>query len=206
MSLRGFLEQSTRERTSQVICEIEAETSVEVVVTVRKAAAPYWRTQLAFGAALAFGVLSVLLFSPTVYPALLIPVDTALALLLGVIICRALPPLRRLLTPQRVQSAAMRSAAERAFTELKIERTRDRSGLLLYVALFERQVLLRPDAGIDVSLLGQEYERVVGALNTAVGKLDAGAFVLALGELRQPLSQAYPRRHDDVNELQNEVV
>jgi putative membrane protein len=206
MSLRGFLEQPTRERTSQVICEIEAETSVEVVVTVRKAAASYWRTQLFFGAALALVVLGVLLFSPTVYPALLIPVDTALALLLGVVMCRSVPPLRRWLTPLRWQRAAMAEAAQRAFVDLGIGRTRERTGLLLYVALFERGVLLLPDAGIDVNLLGEEYERAVQELQAAVNKSDATAFVAALAKLRRPLSQAYPRRHDDLNELENEVV
>lgn len=206
MSLRTFLEGETRQRAAHVICDIESETSVEVVVSVSKAAKSYWRTDVAFGAAVALIVLAILLLSPTPYWAPLIPLDTLLAFGLGTLLCRHVPPLRRALLGQRRLQANVQAAARRAFERQGIDKTRDRSGLLVFVSLFERRVELLTDVGIDTSLLSESYTEQLGKLQQGVQTLDSEQFLSALGALKRPLAQVYPRRHDDLNELSNEVV
>jgi putative membrane protein len=161
---------------------------------------------VAFGAAVALVVLAILLLSPTPYWAPLIPLDTLLAFGLGTLLCRHVPPLRRALLGQRRLLANVQAAARRAFERQGIDKTRDRSGLFVFVSLFERRVEVLTDVGIDTSLLSESYTEQLGKLQQSVQTLDSEQFLTALGGLKRPLAQVYPRRHDDLNELSNEVV
>jgi len=206
MSRRSFLEQETRSRASDVIREIESRTAVEVVVAVRKSAARYVQSHLLWGALAAILVLAWLLFSPTVYPLLLIPVDTAAAFVFGVVLCALIPGCKMLFVSRRARDEAVERGARALFDELGIANTRDRSGLLVYVALLERRVVLLPDSGIRLEVLGPEYAQAEHGMQAALREYDDQAFLSALVSLRDPLGQAMPRRADDVNELSDDVA
>ncbi len=206
MSRRSFLDQSARSRATEAIKTIESVTAAEVVVTVRQAAGKYHRTSVVFGAVLGGLAALVMLLSPTVYHYLVIPLDAALAFALGAIVCGIVPSLKRALTPASTLVSAVDAAARRAFEELKVGTTKDHTGLLVYVALFEKRVCVLPDSGIRVDVLGPEYQSALDEMASAVEGLDDEAFLRGLLGLAHPLGQALPRQPDDVNELSDEVV
>jgi putative membrane protein len=206
MSRRSFLEQNARSRTTEAIKQIEAVTAAEVVVTVRKSAAKYRRSSVSLAAAFAGLVAVVMLLSPRVYHYLVIVVDVALAWGFGFVLCEAVPRLKRALTRGSTVVSAVEQAARLAFDELKVGGTKDKTGVLVYVALFERRVQVLPDSGIAVEVLGPDYQLALEEMARAVERLDDEAFLRGLLHLALPLGQVLPRQPDDVNELSDEVV
>lgn len=206
MSRRSFLGTATREAAAAAIRQIESSTAVEVVVTVHQAADRHRRTGFVVGGGAALLTLLVMLLSPTLYHIAVIAVDTVLAFALGVLVCFWLPGVRRVLTPKSIRERAVERDARAAFDELGVGNTRGNTGLLVYVALFERRVLALPDRGICAELLGERYQQALDTMQRAVERLDEHAFLDGLSQLELPLAQLLPRQPDDVNELSDEVV
>lgn len=205
MSERVFLVPEAKERTRDAIRAIEGKTSAEVVVAVRHRAARHVRVSALFGAGLALVVLVVMLVSPTTYDVRTIPLDVALAFVLGFGFAQWTEVVRRRLSPARWLDAATERAARRAFDELAIAKTGARTGVLVFVGLLERRVSLVPDEGVPTSI-APELEAARAAITLAVENLDFDAFERALTRLGEPLASALPRRHSDVNELSDEVA
>ncbi len=206
MSEHAFLEPEAKRRATETIRAIEAQTSAEVVVAVRRASDRYVATSLVFGGGVAAVVLVVMLVSPQVYDVRTIPLDTLLAFFLAALGCHFVPALKRLLTPKARRLAAAERAARSAFVELGIAKTKQRNGMLVFVALFERTAVVVADDGIPVALLGEPYQAAVSTLARNAGALDFEAFLATLLGLGPLLCGVLPRRPDDENELRDEVA
>ena len=206
VSERHFLTPAARDRTAEVIRVVELSTSVEVVVAVRRAASRQFTTSLAFGAGCALAGFAYMWLSPQVYDVRTMPIDAALAFVLGTAVVASLPGLRRALTPRSRLTRAAEVAAPGVFGELGIERTRGRSGLLVYVALFERTVVLVPDRGVPDALMHGPVAAIRDELMLAVRRTDFDAFLAALSRLGPACGAVLPRQADDENELCDHVA
>jgi uncharacterized membrane protein len=206
MAARPLLPAEAPPRTPPALRATEAATATEVVVAVRPRAPWHAGPVAATGAELATVSLGVMWWSPTPYDVRTMPLDVLVAFALGALACLTVPALRRVLTPERFRRRAAERAARAAFTALGVERTRDRTGLFVYVALFEREAVLRPDSGIPPRLVEQGLVGARAGVKRAVQRLDFPAFIAALSELGPPLSQALPKKPDDVNELCDDVA
>jgi putative membrane protein len=58
----------------------------------------------------------------------------------------------------------VRQRAAEAFLAEEIFRTRDRTGILIFVSLFERRVVVRADRGLDGVVTPREWEEVVAGI------------------------------------------
>jgi putative membrane protein len=96
-------------------------------------------------------------------------------------------------------------AARAAFFDLGISRTSGRSGILVYVSLFERRCVVLTDIGLAPSLLEPGWAAAQSELALTVKRRDWAAFHRTLESLGPVLGRAYPRSEDDVNELPDEV-
>ncbi len=201
MSRRNFLDSEARRRATAVIREVEAGTSMEIVVAVRHQASRHFGTCAALGVALALGAFAVMWFSPTPYDVTTMPLDALVAFVLGALTCVLVPELRRVLTPRRFLAAAAERAARRTFDELGVEKTRERTGLLVYVALFERAAVLVPDTGLVGEPLREALSKARVDLNDAVQRRDFDAFLAGIAGLGPVAAAALPRKPDDENEL-----
>lgn len=206
MAERQFLDPSAKRRTTACIRAIEAGTSVEVVVAVRRRAERHLASSMMLGAVLAVLTLAVMWFSPQAYDVRTMPLDALAAFALGVLLGVLFPGLRRLLTPRALLRAAAARGARRAFAELGVEKTRDRIGLLVFVALFEREVVLLPDQGLPAELVEQGFAEARRGLENALRQLDFDAFEASLAKLGPPAAASVPRRPDDENELCDDVA
>ncbi len=98
-------------------------------------------------------------------------------------------------------------AARRAFARLGMQETRERNGVLIYLATADRKFAIYGDEGIH-RIIGQEgWERIRDGMAERFAR---GAFgeglVYAVREVGKVLARHFPWRPDDVNELPDEVV
>lgn len=205
MSASDFLGPATKQAVSKAIEAIEKNTAAEVVVTVRKRSGHYRHADYLLGSLLALAGLLVFLFHPEPFDEHLFPVAEAAFFLAGVGLSIGIPPLRRLLVGGGLLASSVKTGSHAAFHELGISRTKGRTGVLVYVSLFEQQAEVVVDLGVDTKTLGQPWQDAVGALGKSVRDGDAEQFVAGLALLGPPLASALPRASDDVNELSNEV-
>ena len=203
MSAKGFFGEDMKEATKAAVAAAESRTSVEVVVCVRRQSGVYRHADYLFGAILLFAVLMPILFAEFTFALEAIPLELLAAFVLGTVVCSMIPVLRRLLTRASYREKAVRSEARAAFYDLGIARTRDRTGLLLFVSLLENRLEVVPDIGIDLKSLGEGW---AAELHKAVEAQDPQAFLKQVRALGEPLGKAYPRRDDDINELSDEVA
>ena len=206
MSERAFLSPEAKRRATDAIRALEGQTSAELVVTVRHAAERHVATSLAFGAAVAAAVLVVMLVSPQVYDVRTMPLDALLAFALAALTCHFAAALKRLLTSKARRRRAAERGARAAFAELGVAKTKQRNGVLVFVALLERTAVVVADDGVPTALLGKPYETLVSELERAVAALDLDALLAALAGFGPLLAGVLPRRPDDANELTDEVA
>ena len=132
-----------------------------------------------------------------------LPPSTGAAL--GWLAAFALPALRRLLVPPEVMAERVRQRAAEAFLAEEIFRTRDRTGILIFVSLFERRVVVRADRGLDGVVTPREWEEVVAGIAAGMRRGQAGP-ALAAGIRRCAiLVGRLPPRPDDRDELPGQL-
>lgn len=204
MSTRAFFDDAAKAAVSAAIKRVESQTSAEVVVAVRRqAGVSYVGADLTAGAIVAFAALVFLLFADREFATMWMPVDVAVAFVFGALLSRYTMVIRRLLTPAKRRREETRRAACTAFHDLGIGRTSGRNGILVVVALFEHDVAVVADVGVEASVIRAAVEGLEGALKRPVPSFDA--FIAALDSLGPALAPAMPRRDDDVNELPDEM-
>ncbi len=99
----------------------------------------------------------------------------------GALLGAFVPGVRRLLAgPDLLAETVHRRAAE-AFLDEEVFATRDRTGILLFVSLFEHRIEVMGDAGIDAKVEQAEWEGVVDRIRTGIRSRDlAGGLVAAV--------------------------
>jgi putative membrane protein len=204
MSTREFFGDDARARVKQTIAALETDCAAEVVVAVQPSSGEYRASDYLFGSLLSFSFVLVFVFHPTPFESELLPLELLLVFVLGSAASASLVPLRRLLTPRKSMQLNVLRAAKEKFVDLAITRTRDRSGVLVYVSMFERRAVVITDLGIDRKAHDKAITIVERRLSEAVAGADMNEFMTALSALGPALSQACPPRADDVNELPDE--
>lgn len=207
MSTMDFFLPEARRGVAQAVEEVEKQTTAEVVVAVRRRSGHYRHTDLYAGAVTAFLVLLGLLFGRREFAIEWMPVEIVGSFAFAATWVGSVDAVRRRLTSKRLMSDNVRIAARAAFYELGIARTRGRTGILVFVSMFERRVEVVPDIGVKPSELGPEWSAVVARLEETVGRSpDLGRFLAALRTMAPPLAHALPPRADDIDELPNEPL
>ncbi len=203
MSEADFFSQAARARVGEAVADAEKSTSAEFVVVVRHRSATWREVDLAVGAAVAFGVLLLLLFHPRPIAVEVMPVDVALSFAGAAVLCAGVRPLKRALLPRKRVAEQVRTAARAAFVDQGVSRTRKRTGVLVYVSTFERRVELVADVGVDAKLLEAQARALADSVERGP-ELDA--FLAGVRALGPALAGALPHGEDDVNELPDAPV
>lgn len=202
----ALLNDSDRERVSVAIRAAEARTSGEFVTVIAARAAHY----LEF--ALLYAILAGVLVAATESwwgawgrPSALF--GAALAQALVAIALIALPGLRLRLVPAAVRSARCRALARQQFAARDVARTRERTGVLLFVAVDERYVEVIADSGIDAKVPPGSWQQVVDAFTACVREgRPADGLVGATERIGAALAEHFPRAADDANELPDHLI
>jgi putative membrane protein len=197
-----------RDRLEAVIKAAEARTSAEFALVVMDASDDYVVFPLlwaAVAALVAGGVLALVL--PHLSAAVLFAVQTAIFVVLGLLF--HLRRLRPRLAPERVKRAHATRMARMQFAALVHDRTREETGILLFVSLAERHVEIIPDGGIAGRVAQAEWERIIAGF---LAEVRAGRLVPALTSavsacvavLEEPFPPG-PGRHNEISDRVTEA-
>lgn len=109
----------------------------------------------------------------------------------------------RRLIPDDLKDWYVRLRAESAFLEEEVFSTRDRTGILIFVTLFEREAVILADEGIHRAVPKGEWEDVVADLVTGIRAGRAAVALIEAIEHCGRLLRQYEvnRRADDEDEL-----
>jgi putative membrane protein len=142
-----------------------------------------------------------------VYDPLLIFTIVACTGLLGALAANYLPFVKRLLVNQQHLDQATKGRAENAFLEAEVFNTRQRTGILIFVSFFEREVIVMADRGISDVVEQQVWDELVQGITAHIrqGKIIQGmeAAIKRCGEIL--LEKGFVITPDDVNELSDDL-
>lgn len=107
----------------------------------------------------------------------------------------------------RGQPADAVAAARQAFEKLGMTRTRERNGVLLFVAPKTQQFAVIGDAGIHERCGDEFWQSLVREMSERFGKAEFTEGITQVIRLAgERLARHFPRQPDDRNELPNQVV
>lgn len=208
MTVDNLFTPADREAIAAAVTEAEKKTSGEIVVSVVPACDEYahahWK-----GAAL--GSLLAVLGAAALHDlggywggplGLWMALPAAGGVALGYVLAR-IPALRRFLATPEVMARRVQTRAAQAFLDGEVFRTRERTGILLFVALFEHRVVVLGDTGIRAKVAQQEWEGIVAGVVKGMREGRPAAAVIEGIRLSGELLERHGvlRRPDDVNEL-----
>ena len=130
------------------------------------------------------------------------PLGGALGYLLSL-----LPSVRRWMVGEEILEIRTRRRAAVAFLDQEVFKTRDRTGILLFVSLLEHRVVLLADSGIDQKVEEGKWEEITRRLAGEIRRGRPGpAMVEAIQACGELLARhSVERRADDQNELRDEL-
>ncbi len=181
-------------RIQAAIEQIEARTGVQVLATVIGKADHYpeapWKA-FALAASLASLVVAIqAALDPTWNAPVLAAVDAIAVLGAGAAAALTtvlLPPLARVLLPSARLESEVEQYARAYFLEREVFATRERTGILVLVSLFERKVVVLPDTGLATRLPAETVAEVVARMRP---QLSRGTHFAALSAGLAALEQA----------------
>jgi len=107
----------------------------------------------------------------------------------------------------RQRNKDVRKLAEEEFFNLNMNNTRDKTGILIFIILKERQFLILADSGINEKVSQQTWDEV---RNEMQNRFKEGFYtegiIFGIERVGQILSEHFPIKSDDTNELSNRVV
>jgi putative membrane protein len=181
--------------------EIERSTDAELVIVVRARSANYAHADYLFGFLLALVILVFLIFSPFSFPEFLVPIDIAVAFIVGSIISWKSNSLRRLFSREKFRRDSVRTAAAAMFYEAGIANTNAEMGVLIYLSLFERRLELIADRGVLKKVPAQDWNQQIFELHKLGKDPNPEAFQNAIQDFGKVLAAHVPATGENPNEL-----
>jgi len=199
----------TRPRFDDAACEslagcvkeIERNTDAELVIVVRARSGNYAHADYLFGFVVAFVILNIMIFVPFPFPEYLVPVDIAVAFVLGAIISWRSNSIRRIFSRESYRKQAVRRAAAAMFYEAGIANTNAEMGVLIYLSLLEHRLELIADRGVLKKVPAQDWNHNSFELRAIGQKPDPNAFQKAIEQFGKMLAAHIPPTGENPNEL-----
>jgi putative membrane protein len=173
------------EAVRRAVADAEAESAGEIVPYVVPASDAYpgaaWK-----GAA--FGAMAAALAAWAVHrwggfwggqPLFWMVLPPAVGGALGLLAVHLAPGLRRRLAGAEQIEARTRQRAAAAFVEQEVFATAGRTGILIFLSLFERRVVVLADSGIHARVADGEWEAMVTRIVSGIRRGDPGAALAA---------------------------
>lgn len=211
--LDRFLPQADRQEIESCIRRAESRTRGEIMVVVVASSCHYPVADLRAAAAFAFPIavaLTPLLgglfwagpFNLWIFLGALIP----LFLVFRAVVTHV-PALKRVFISGKEMEMAVQEAAEAQFYQNGVYRTREGTGVLIYVSVFERRVWVLGDRGINARIPEGYWKGVADTIVQGVREgRPAESICRAVARVAEVLAEKLPVKPGDTDELENLVV
>lgn len=202
----AFLSEFGERRLSEAIEAVEARSRAELVVVVRPEVGDYRANDLLVGAGVALATQAFLLYSSWAFELYWFLIWPPLAAVAAIAVLRAAPGLRAMFVGEARKRSAAETAARACFQRKGIRHTRERTGVLVFVATFEGRVVVLADSGVSEAVPEREWRDAIAPVEAVLA--DEGDATLlaerlvALGEILERWCEARP---DDIDELPNTI-
>ena len=192
-------------RLAHAIRDVEDDTSGEVVLVIAEQAGHYRAIPLLWGFLAALITPWPLIWLTSISTSRIFLIQLAVALALSLAL--SWPKLRYALVPRAIKRAQGHEAASREFLRRGITRTREKTGVLIYLALAEHHAEILADTGIADRINAETWADIVADLTAAIGsgRMTEG-LIEAIRRTGAILAEHAPPRLDDVDELPNKVI
>lgn len=115
--------------------------------------------------------------------------------------------LKRLFISDREIDEEVKEAAVASFFREGLYRTRDKTGILIFISIFERRVWILADRGINEKVKQEQWDEIVDKIVEGIKNNDqAGVICEAVDKIGRILEEHFPIKADDSNELKNLVI
>ncbi|MDA8163946.1 MAG: hypothetical protein M0017_02780 [Desulfobacteraceae bacterium] len=207
MKAERLFSEADKARISATIEAVEKTTAGEIAVMVVDASDTYPEGRVLAGVLL--GGLAALAAADRLFADSLwhfVPLAAPLAWLTGWA-SRFLPAVHRLFVPETRLEARVQARALRAFYEKGLYKTREATGVLFFISLFEHKVWILADKGIYEKIKPETLQAHAREIANGIGGR-RGAEVLCreIGKVGEVLARHFPVRPDDTDELSNNVI
>lgn len=187
-------------RVGDAVRDLESRSSAELVVEIRMRSGSYAHADARFAAALVLVSLVVLVYMPWVVPPVAVVLDAIAMYVAGVAIARRSTTLRRLFSRPREREQAVQTHAAALFHQRGVANTSGETGVLLYVSLLERRMIVLADRGLLQKVEANEWNAALAELRAERG-MDAYAIVAAISRLAPILQRGLPASAVNEDEL-----
>lgn len=202
-----FFTAAEKGRILQAVADAESKSSGEIAIMVVPESDRY-REAEQLGALLVAGLVAVvvciLLHHATIWT--FIPL-VCLLYFAAFWLLRRFPRLKISFVGPLRRAEAVRSRALIGFYENGLYRTEGETGILIFISLLEHKVWILGDRGINEKIPPGFWDTAAHQLATGIkaGK-GADALCAVIEGCGGELARHFPRRHDDINELPNEIL
>ncbi|MDD5760065.1 MAG: TPM domain-containing protein [Desulfobulbaceae bacterium] len=202
-----FFSAAEKETIAATIKKVEATTSGEIAVMVVNGSDTYPEGiilgGMVLGGVTALGATDYF-FNDSLW--MYVPCAVIMALIFGAILKRV-SFLHGFFTPAGQINLRVEKRAIQAFYEKGLHKTRDASGVLFFLSLFERKVWVVADQGIYQKITQDELQTYTRHIVEGIksGK-KTEALCHEISRFGQLLALHFPIRPDDTNELPNDVI
>ena len=210
---KNFLTDDEHSRVSSAVKAAEKLTAGEIVVMIISASYQY-PLAIVIGAA-AFALPLALIFTPTAGAWLWIGGQN-MWLFLGFLtvffilfheIIKRIPWLKRFFISRKEIDDEVEEAAITNFFDQGLYRTRDQTGVLILISVFERRVWVLADRGINTRVSESQWDDIVKMITDGIKqKRPADAICEAVEKIGELLKTYFPIKPDDTDELKNLII
>ena len=192
-------------RLAGVIGDVEDETSGEIVLVIAEQAGHYRAVPLLWAMLAALVTPWPLIWLTGTSTSRIFLIQLAVALTSSLAL--SWPRLRFALVPRSIKHAQAHEAASREFLRRGMTRTREKTGVLIYLALAEHHAEILVDAGIADRVDAAIWAEIIANLTRAIrDRRMIEGLEEAIRRTGAILAEHAPPRLDDVDELPNKVI
>ena len=210
---KQFLSEDERARISAAVAEAEKLTAGEIVVMIIPASYHYPMANV-IGAA-AFALALGLMLSPLIggwlwigsqNMWLFLGLFTVFFILFHEVIKHTLWLKRHFISHKEID-AEVEEAAVTHFFNHGLYSTRDKTGVLVLISVFERRVRVLADEGINAKVPEGQWDNIVKRITDGIKQKRAvDAICAAIEKIGALLASHFPVKPDDTDELENVIV
>lgn len=173
MKVENYLPKSSQEKISASVKDAEAKVQAEIVPVFMTSSDAYTEADLRGAlAGAALTTIGILLYDHLMgwYQAFVLTNDwlftgtIALGGVIGYFATRFIPGVKKLFLSKASMDARTLAMAERVFGEYRLFETSSRTGILIFVSLFEHSIKIIPDKGLRDKIADDEWQKVVSEM------------------------------------------
>jgi putative membrane protein len=211
-----FLSDADKSTIEQCVQEVEKRTSGEIVPMVVSASYHYPMSNMigglilalviSVGLTLAYGIVN-LWRGFSAMELWIFPAVFAVAFLIFHELIKRVPVLKRIFITKAEIAEEVEEAALTSFYRSGLNNTRDRTGILIFISVFERMAYVLADEGINAKVDTAVWQEVVNLVVEGIKqRRQADGICRAVQRCGQLIQEHFPIKSDDTDELDNLIV